>query len=182
MRESRSSQSTRKGKVLRCMTKNDVTKLRWCSLRPGLMHNGVIHTLRTVSATSGFSGSSETVVSGRGIDSKFISKSMKANQINQLHEEIKRGHKILRRCSYDDKSRRLKITLSRGVDEGSAPVVIERATPTEGLTKLVGQEIYGVRFYHRLDHTEVHLDFGPTISFTIQDEPETKPHKQESKT
>jgi hypothetical protein len=107
---------------------------------------------------------------------------MKADQIIQLKDEIKRGHKILRRYSYDDKSGRLEITLGCGAFGGSAPIVIERATPPEGLEKLVGQEIYGVRRYHRLDHTEVYLDFGPTISFTIQDEPETKPHKQESKT
>jgi hypothetical protein len=107
---------------------------------------------------------------------------MKADQIIQLKDEIKRGHKILRRSSYDGKSRRLEITLGCGAHEGFTLVVIERATRPEGLAKLDGQEIYGVRSYHRLDHTEVHLDFGPKISFTIQDEPETRPQKQESKT
>ncbi len=102
--------------------------------------------------------------------------------INQLNDEIRCGHKILREYSYNVENRRLEITLGSGADEGSTPVVIERATPPEGLAKFRGQEIYGARLYHRLDHTEVHLDFGPTISFTIQDEPETRPQKQESKT
>ncbi|HEV2330742.1 MAG TPA: hypothetical protein VGY56_18330 [Verrucomicrobiae bacterium] len=105
---------------------------------------------------------------------------MNSNQLTELNDEIKRGHNILRGCRYDAKNKRLTLILGFSFHEGSAiSVVVERATEPQNLPKWIGQEIYGVRVCSQFDRTEVHMDFGPTITFTVLDETASKPPPQE---
>ena len=107
---------------------------------------------------------------------------MNSNQLSQLNEQFSQGRKFLRKFSHDERNNRLQLSLGRDPYDGSGTrVIIEGASVPEGLGKLVGQEIYGIRFYHHPDRTEVHIDFGPTITFTVLDEPETKPQAEGSK-
>ncbi len=108
---------------------------------------------------------------------------MRPKQLTKLSEEIKHGYKFLRACHYDAKSKRLELTLGTDVHDGFARLVnIEAATEPPDLAKWTGHEIYGIRFYHRLDRAEVQIDFGPTITFDVYDEPETESQREEAKT
>jgi hypothetical protein len=105
---------------------------------------------------------------------------MNSKQLSELNGEIKRGRNILRGCCYDAKGRQLTLMLGFNLHEGSSTtIVIERATEPQNLSKWIGHEIYGVRVYSQLDHTEVHMDFGSTITFTVFDETASKPPRQE---
>lgn len=106
---------------------------------------------------------------------------MRPEQLTKLNDEIKRGYKFLRGCDYDAKGKRLELTLAS--DEGcTKSASIEAATEPLDLVRCLDHEIYGIRFYHRLDRTEVQVDFGPTIIFEVHDEPETESQKEEAQT
>jgi hypothetical protein len=95
---------------------------------------------------------------------------MNSNQLSELNDEIKRGHNILRGCRYDAKGKQLTLMLGFNLHESpSTSIVVERATEPKDLSNWIGHEIYGVRFHSQLDHTEVHMDFSQTITFTVLD-------------
>jgi hypothetical protein len=104
---------------------------------------------------------------------------MKPNQLGRFSEEVKRGHKFLRGCKYDAKTKRLELRLGANAYEGSTKsVIVQAATEPPGLAKCIGGEIYGVGIYHHLHRTEVRLNLGQTITFDVQDEPETEPDRK----
>ena len=105
---------------------------------------------------------------------------MPSNQLSKLDDEIKRGHNILRGYRYDAKGKQLTLMLGFNLHEGpSTTIVVERATEPQNLSKWIGHEIYSVPGYSQFDRAEVHMDFGPTITFTVLDETASKPPRQE---
>ena len=107
---------------------------------------------------------------------------MRPKQLTKLSEEIKHGYKFLRACHYDAKSKRLELTLGTDVHDGFARLVnIEAATEPPDLAKWTGHEIYGIRFYHRLDRAEDPnqiLDRRLLSMFTMNLKPSHRERKQ----
>jgi hypothetical protein len=101
-------------------------------------------------------------------------------RLGELSEQIKRVYKFLRACHYDARSKRLELMVGRGLYDGPVrSAVIERAAEPSDLGRWTGHVFCGVLLYPNRDLTGVHINVGRMIAFTVPDEPESEPHREE---